>query len=237
MDDRFDERLRTRLSALDAAVPTVERDLRGVGAARRPGRRVSTSAGLPLGLAAGLVVAVVAVAIVGTTLRVTQNGSAPVAIGPVATEASPVATGAGTQSPAQGMTITDAQALPIAGVTNPVIVTATIANGTGRDDKLLGGSSPVAAAVGLYGTCGCSPAPTDPVTGIPGVAPFPWWLIKANETIQLRAGDGEMVLSGLSQPLVAGQTVEVTFKFAYAAPVTVQIPVVSAIGTAAMASS
>lgn len=56
---------------------------------------------------------------------------------------------------------------------------------------------------------------------------MPWWLIKANETIQLR---GEMVLSGLAQPLMAGQTVEVTFEFAYATPVTVEVPVVSTPG-------
>jgi len=137
-----------------------------------------------------------------------------------------------------GMNITDAQAMPIPGNSNPVIVVATIRNGTGRDDKLVGGSSPVATAVGLYATCACgSTTPTDPVTGIPGVAPFPSWLIKADETVQLRAGASEMVLSGLSQPLAAGQTVEVTFEFVYADPVTVQIPVVSAIGTAAMASS
>jgi tetrahydromethanopterin S-methyltransferase subunit F len=83
MDDRFDERLRTRLSALDAAVPTLEQDYRGAGVARtrRFSRRVITSARLPAGLAAGLVIAVVAVVIVGTTLRVTHNGSAPATTG------------------------------------------------------------------------------------------------------------------------------------------------------------
>ena len=136
-----------------------------------------------------------------------------------------------------GMNIIDAQALPIPGNSNPVIVAATIRNGTGRDDKLVGGSSPVATAVGLYATCSCaSPEPTDPVTGIPGLAPMPWWLIRAGETIQLRAGAGEMVLSGLSQPLAASQTVEVTFEFAYADPVTVQIPVVAAIAAEATAT-
>jgi periplasmic copper chaperone A len=147
--------------------------------------------------------------------------------------AAPVATGVDArQSPPGGMTVANAQAVPIPGTTNPVSVTATITNGTGRDDKLLGGSSPVATTVGLYATCACTlaPEPTDPVTGIPGVAPMPWWLIKANETIQLRAGDGEMVLSGLAQPLMAGQTVEVTFEFAYATPVTVEVPVVSTPG-------
>ena len=138
-------------------------------------------------------------------------------------------TSASPQSHGSGMTIIDARAIPIPGNGNPVIVVGSIRNGTGRDDKLVGGSSPVATTVGLYDTCMCAtPEPTDPVTGIEGIAPFPWWLIRADETIQLRAGAGKMVLSGLSQPLVPGQTVEVTFKFADADPVTVQIPVVSA---------
>lgn len=148
----------------------------------------------------------------------------------------PVATGAVLPSHGSGMTIIDAQAVPMPGNGNPVMVVGSIRNGTGRDDRLLGGSSPVAATAGLYATCACAPPePTDPVTGIPGLAPMPWWLIRANETIQLRAGDGEMILSGLSQPLAAGQTVEVTFQFAYADPVTVQVPVVSAIGVEATA--
>jgi copper(I)-binding protein len=139
-------------------------------------------------------------------------------------------TGSVQPSHGSGMTISDAQAMPIQGNGNPVIVVAAIWNGTGRDDKLIGGSSPIATAVGLYATCSCmSPQPTEPVTGLPGLAPMPWWLIRAGETIQLRAGAGEMVLSGLSQPVAAGQTVEVTFLFASADSVTVQIPVVSAV--------
>jgi copper(I)-binding protein len=145
--------------------------------------------------------------------------------------AAAASTQAVTASHGSGMTIIDAQAMPIQGNGNPVIVVATIRNGTGHDDKLVGGSSPVARVVGLYATCSCmTPEPTDRVTGIPGLAPMPWWLIRADETIQLRAGDGEMVLSGLTQPVAAGQTVEVTFLFASADPVTVQIPVVSVVG-------
>ena len=143
--------------------------------------------------------------------------------------ATPVATGADTQkAPAAGMVVTDAQAVPIPGFPNAVIVSTTITNRSGRDDKLLGGSSPVAAAVGLCATCSCMPPePTDPITGIPGLAQVPWLLIRADETVQLIAGDGEMVLSGLFETLTAGQTVEVTFKFAYGPPVTVEVPVVS----------
>jgi copper(I)-binding protein len=131
------------------------------------------------------------------------------------------------------MTIIDAQAIPMAGNGNPVLVVATIRNDTSRDDKLIGGTSPLAKTVGLVMAVGETPGPTDPLTGIPNLAPIPWWPIAANETLGFPPGQGPMVLSGLSQPLVAGQTVQVTFEFAYADPVTVQIPVVPAIGAEA----
>jgi copper(I)-binding protein len=120
--------------------------------------------------------------------------------------ATTVAAGAATQkAPAAGMVVTDAQAVPIPGLPNAVIVTTTITNRSGRDDKLLGGSSPVATAVGLYATCSrMPPEPTDPITGIAGLAQVPWLLTRADETVQHIAGDGEMVLSGLSETLTAG---------------------------------
>jgi copper(I)-binding protein len=58
---------------------------------------------------------------------------------------------------------------------------------------------------------------------------MPWWLVRANETIQLRAGDGELIVSGLPRPYTAGQTIAVTFEFAYAAPVTLDVPVVASV--------
>jgi copper(I)-binding protein len=134
-----------------------------------------------------------------------------------------------TAASGNGMNISGAQAMPIQSNGNAVIVVATIRNETAQDDRLTGGSSPGAALVALYATCGCSPAPTDPETGIVGRSRMPWWLIKQGETIQLRAGDGELIVSGLPQPLAAGQTVEVTFDFTYAAPVTVTVPVVASI--------
>jgi periplasmic copper chaperone A len=127
-----------------------------------------------------------------------------------------------------GMTIIDAQAIPIPGNGNPVLVVATIRNDTSRDDKLIGGTSPLAKTVSLVMGVGETPGPTDPLTGIPNLAPIPWLPIAAHETLGFPRGQGPMVLSGLAQPLVDGQTVQVTFEFAYADPVTVQILVVSA---------
>ena len=128
------------------------------------------------------------------------------------------------------MSISGVQGMPIPSIGNAVTIVAAILNDTGRDDKLTGGSSPGAALVSLYATCACgSVEPTDPVTGLAGKQRVPWWSISAGETVQLRVGDGELIASGLPRPLTAGQTIEVTFEFAYAAPVTVDIPVVASI--------
>jgi copper(I)-binding protein len=125
------------------------------------------------------------------------------------------------------MTITDAEAIPVRDNGDPVLVTATIRNDTGRDDELIGGSSPIAKSVRLYVHVGETPGPTDPLTGVPNVAPIVSLPIGANETLRFPRGYGGMILSGLSQPLVAGQTIQVTFEFAHADPVTVQVPVAS----------
>ena len=110
-------------------------------------------------------------------------------------------------------------------------VIATIQNRTGVDDKLIGASSPVAASGGLYSTSGIYPVSTDP-SGMGNLRLTPWWLIKADETIQLRAGDGEIVLNGLAAPLTPGEQVQVTFKFEKAAPVTLSVPVFASAGSA-----
>ena len=75
---------------------------------------------------------------------------------------------------------------------------------------------------------GCWPVPTDNGAGLAGKSLMTWWLVGVEETIQLRSGDGEMILTGLTHPVTAGQTIEATFKFAHAAPVTVAVPVVTA---------
>jgi copper(I)-binding protein len=114
-----------------------------------------------------------------------------------------------------------------------VSVTAVITNQTDSNDKLLGASSPIAASGGLYGGgCLCWPIPTDDGTGLANKSRMTWWAIAITETIQLRAGSGEVILNGLAKPLVPGQTIEVTFEFAVAPPVTVKVPVVGPAGTA-----
>ena len=77
----FDERLRSRLRALDAAVPAAATDLHAVHGAPAPRRRrrASVWSRLPVGLvAAGLVVVIAAVALLGASLR-QRSGTEPAA--------------------------------------------------------------------------------------------------------------------------------------------------------------
>jgi copper(I)-binding protein len=125
------------------------------------------------------------------------------------------------------MAVTGAQAYPIPGSGNPVIVTALITNKTNRGDMLLGGSCPIAKTARIYSTSGAWPIPTDG-TGMADLRVMSGWRIDAGGTIQLAIGDGEMVLNGLSHPLVPGDKVQVEFDFSYATPVTVTVLVGSA---------
>lgn len=144
--------------------------------------------------------------------------------------AGPVATRTAQPSYWVGMRITAAQAIPMPGAGDPVLVAATIENETGRDDELIGGTSPLATTVAVYGRVGETPGPTDRVTGLPNLVRIRSLPIGANEGIRLLPGYGGLILSGFSQPLVAGQTIQVTFDFAHADPVTLQITVASTPG-------
>jgi len=129
------------------------------------------------------------------------------------------------QSHSAVMLVEAAQAWPVADSGNPVWVYATITNKTGTDDRLVGASSPAAASAGLYMTPLCAPLPSaDAEDQCGGRVPMTWWPIQKDETIQM---NGQLILSGLEKPLKPGQTVEVTFKFANASPVTLKIPVVA----------
>lgn len=232
MEDDFNERLTRRLRALDAAVP---RPLikEGVMSGTRSTRVTSR---FPLGLVAGAVTIAVVVAVASMTLRTSSSVGANESTAPTesaANQSQPAASTSLVVTPtvtasslATGMVITNVQAIPFAGSGNPVRVVATIQNQTGADDKLTGASSPSATSGGLYATSGGTPASTD-ASGMGNLRPMPWWLITSGQTIQLRPGDGEIVLNGLAAPLSPGDHVQVTFKFANAAPVTVSVPVVA----------
>lgn len=238
MEDDFNERLTRRLRALDAAVP---RPLikEGVMSETKSTRITSR---FPLGLVAGAVTIAVVVALASMTLHTSSNVGANESTAPAgsaANQSQPVGSNPATaSSPITGMAITDIQAIPLGGSGNPVSVVATIQNQTGADDKLIGASSPSATSGGLYATSGGDTQPqtdasgtgnlrpTD-ASGMRNLRPMPWWLLASGQTIQLRRGAGEIVLNGLAAPLTPGDHVQVTFKFANAAPVTVSVPVVA----------
>jgi copper(I)-binding protein len=125
-----------------------------------------------------------------------------------------------------GMSIVGARAIPIPGRDSPVIVVATIRNGTGSGDALLGASSPMSSTGYLYATVDHGyPLPTDDGTGMVPFAKMPKWEIPAGTEIGLRAGSGQIILLGFKVQPQVGQTISVTFLFEHASPVTVSVPV------------
>jgi len=232
MEDDFNERLTRRLRALDAAVP---RPLIKEGAmSTTRSTRVATR--FPLGLVAGLAVVVAVVAVASATLRSSSSvgadesnapsGSAAAVSQTAAVGSSAPSASASSVVPAAGVVITRVQAIPLAGTGNPVSIVGWIENQTGADISLVGASSPVATSGGLYATSGKMPDLTDK-SGMGNFRLMTGILIPAGQSLQLRHGDGEIVLNGLAKPLLPGDQVEVTFKFANAAPVTVSVPVVA----------
>jgi copper(I)-binding protein len=118
-------------------------------------------------------------------------------------------------------------------LTGPISIAADITNVTGRDDALVGASSPAARTAGLFATSGCMPEPSptagscgSAAPGIPaGKIPMNFWGITSNATIHLRSGAGEILLIDLVDPVVSGQSIDVTFKFQNSPPLTVQVQI------------
>ena len=232
MEDDFIERLTRRLRALDAAVP---RPLikEGVMYGTRSTRVTSR---FPVGLVAGLVVVVAVVAVATATLRSSSSvganeSNAPSWTAAAASQTAAVGSSAPSAStssvvPAAGVVIAGVQAIPLTGTGNPVSIVGRIENQTGADISLVGASSPIAASGGLYATSGEMPDPSDK-SGMGNLRLMSGILIPAGQSLQLRRGDGEIVLNGLAKPLLPGDQVEVTFKFESADSVTLKVPVVS----------
>jgi copper(I)-binding protein len=89
-------------------------------------------------------------------------------------------------------------------------VALAITNSSKSSVKLVGVSSPVAALAGLYGTTDC---PSGDNSDLCGKVPYAFWRIDPGETVQLRPGDGEIILGEFTSPVVAGQTIPITLKF------------------------
>jgi len=123
-----------------------------------------------------------------------------------------------TEAPVVG--VDNVQAHIVAGIGSPVVLSATLTNRSGRDDVLVGGSSP-SGKVSLYAQCACAtPEPTDPTTGIAGVMPNGGLGIPAGKSVSM-APESLLVLYAPAKPIAVGSKIEVTFRFMTSPPATV----------------
>jgi copper(I)-binding protein len=103
-------------------------------------------------------------------------------------------------------------------IADAIPVSLVIRNDSGAEDRLLGGSSPVALRVEVHRT--------RLVQGRREMHPFADGLtIPANETLILEPGASHLMLLGLQASLVQGQTFPLTLRFAHAGEVTVPVRV------------
>ena len=93
-----------------------------------------------------------------------------------------------------------------------------IVNNSDMDDALVGASSPAATTVEIHQT-------TQAEDGTMAMAPVSEVPIPAGSMAELKPGGYHVMLIDLVQPLVVGEQIEVTLKFAGAEPQTVMVPV------------
>ena len=113
---------------------------------------------------------------------------------------------------AKGVAVTDAYAGPSTGGSQAVYL--TIANG-GSDDTLVGVESPAATDASLHATDGTSMVESDEIQ------------VPSGASVVMGPGGSHVMLEGLTAEVVEGQTVSVVLRFRKAAPITVEVPVVS----------
>jgi copper(I)-binding protein len=121
-------------------------------------------------------------------------------------------------SSAKAPTVSDAWVRPSTGTGDPVAAYLVITNETGRDDALLGASSPAASSVEIHRTS------TD-MNGMTGMKPVARVDVPAGSTVKLAPGETHLMLMGLSQPLQAGGKIELDLLFERAGKVVVQAEV------------
>jgi hypothetical protein len=119
---------------------------------------------------------------------------------------------------AGGVAIKDpfARASPAAAETGGAFM--TIINNGKAADRLISGSSPAAKAVELHET-------VDENGVMKMVAHPEGWEIPAGGTLELKPGGKHIMLIGLTAPLEAGKTIQITLNFEKAGAKTIEIPV------------
>ena len=90
-------------------------------------------------------------------------------------------------------------------------------SGGAKPDSLTGISTPVAEAADVHETIDDH--------GVMKMRSVPAVPIPAGQQVIFKPGGYHIMLMGLKQPLVAGQTFKLTLTFAHAAPVTIDVPV------------
>jgi copper(I)-binding protein len=132
-------------------------------------------------------------------------------------------TGSGSQAAgeaAAGLEIADARArpAPLAGGNGGLFLTVT--NHTAAEERLLGGSSPAAAAVELHETVNDN--------GVMRMVPQPeGFAIPPGASLVLAPGGKHIMLINLAAPLAVGDVVTLTLQFAQAGEKVLYVPVVA----------
>ncbi|MDQ3145083.1 MAG: copper chaperone PCu(A)C [Pseudomonadota bacterium] len=96
---------------------------------------------------------------------------------------------------------------------------ATLVNAGGDDDQLIGAAAPVAAMAMLHSN--------ETVNGVARMRMLPALPVPAEGTVKLEPGSTHMMLQGLRAPLVAGERVALTLRFAKAGTKAVTATVVA----------
>jgi len=112
------------------------------------------------------------------------------------------------------MKITDAWARTSMGMDRAGAAYLAMSNGSGKDDALIGVSSPAAATAELHETTTAA----DGTTAMSPVAEIP---VPAGGSVTLEPGGYHIMLIGLVEPLVAGQKIDITLTFRQAGEVKV----------------
>jgi copper(I)-binding protein len=115
---------------------------------------------------------------------------------------------------ANAITAEHAWARASAGASGAAYVTL---KGGAEEDALVSVSTPVAASAAVHESFSDN--------GIVKMRPAPSLAIPAGRVVALAPGGYHVMLMGLKQPLVAGQSFPLTLAFAHAAPVTVDVQV------------
>jgi copper(I)-binding protein len=120
--------------------------------------------------------------------------------------------------PAAAIGVEDAWARPSMGMDRAGAVYLVLVNETATADRLVSATSPAAGTVELHETAAGA-------SGMMAMHPVHGIDIAAGERVALEPGGFHVMLIGLTQPLTAGDTVELTLTFEHSPSVTVSAPV------------